>query len=173
MDLSPRRITVSTCGLIRGIRDLACSGLKPRLAISLGSAIEAKRKKLIPFARGNNLDQLRKALVFYREKTKRRITIEYTLLRELNDTDEDAQALASFARSTRSHVNLIRYNPMPPHKPRRATGSVSQRKLFPPQTERVRSFTQILVDRKVEVSERYRRGSDINAACGQLLFTEQ
>jgi 23S rRNA (adenine2503-C2)-methyltransferase len=172
MDLSSRRITVSTCGLVRGIRDLACSGLKPRLAVSLGSALDAKRKKLIPFARGNSLDQLRKALVFYREKTKRRITIEYTLLSGLNDTDEDARALASFARSTRSHVNLIRYNPMPQQTQRRVKGESSQTRIFPPKTERVRNFTQVLVDRKVGVTERYRRGSDINAACGQLLFTQ-
>ena len=170
MDLSPRRITVSTCGIIRGIHHLVSSGLKPRLAVSLGSALESKRRKLIPFARGNSLDQLRKALVFYREKTKRRITIEYTLLGGLNDTDEDARALASFARATHSHVNLIRYNPMPQTSRYRVSKGDLQKRLLPPRTASVQSFRQLLVDRNVQVTERYRRGSDINAACGQLLF---
>ena len=169
MDISPRRITVSTCGLIRGIHNLALSGLRPRLAVSLGSALEAKRKRLIPFARGNSLDQLRKALVFYREKTKRRITIEYTLLRGFNDSDEDARALISFARATRAHVNLIRYNPIPQMPQHRENKKDPQKRLLPPRTERVQAFRQLLFDRNVQVTERYRRGSDINAACGQLL----
>ena len=172
MGLSPRRITVSTCGLIRGIHDLASSGLRPRLAVSLGSALEAKRKRLIPFARGNSLDQLRKALIHYREKTNRRITIEYTLISGLNDSDEDVRALASFARATRAHVNLIRYNPIPHIARNKDRSKGSQKRLLPPRTERVQTFRQLLIDRNVQVTERYRRGSDINAACGQLLFKQ-
>ena len=170
MGISARRITVSTCGLIHGIHDLASSGLRPRLAVSLGSALEAKRKRLIPFATGNSLNQMRKALIQYREKTKRRITLEFTLISGLNDSDEDARALASFARATRSHVNLIRYNPMPHISGIKDKNRVSQKRLLPPRTERVQTFRQLLIDRNVQVTERYRRGSDINAACGQLLF---
>jgi 23S rRNA (adenine2503-C2)-methyltransferase len=170
MGMSPRRITVSTCGLILGIDELASSGLKPRLAVSLGSAIEENRKRLIPVARGGSLDQLRQALILYREKTKRRVSIEYTLIHGLNDTAEDARALASFARSVQAHVNLIRYNPIP-HFIRPKHGKVKvHRELHTPSTERVQSFMHILIKRKVRVTERHRRGVDINAACGQLLF---
>ena len=173
MEISPRRVTVSTCGLIRGIHNLALSGLRPRLAISLGSAIEATRRKLIPFARGNSLDQLKRAIILYREKTKRRITIEYTLLKGINDTDEDARALSSFARQTRSHVNLIRFNAMPHLSDQRDFKGASLKRLQPPRTERVQAFKQILTDSNIQVTERYRRGADINAACGQLLFKQK
>jgi 23S rRNA (adenine2503-C2)-methyltransferase len=170
MGFSPRRITVSTCGLIHGIHDLASSGLRPRLAVSIGSALEDKRQTLIPFARGNSLDQLRCALILYREKTKRRVTLEYTLINGLNDSDEDARALAAFARTTRTHVNLIRYNPAPHGRHMKDKNRKTQMKLLPPRTERVRTFRQALIDRNIQVTERFRRGSDIDAACGQLLF---
>ena len=170
MGFSPRRITVSTCGLIRGIHDLASSGLRPRLAVSIGAALESKRKRLIPFARSSSLDQLRKALILYREKTTRRITLEYTLINGLNDSDEDARALAAFARTTRAHVNLIRYNPLPRGRGVQDKSRRLQKRLLPPGTERVQTFRRVLIDRSVQVTERFRRGSDIDAACGQLLF---
>jgi 23S rRNA (adenine2503-C2)-methyltransferase len=171
MGLSPRRITVSTCGLIRGLYDLADSGLKPRLAISLGSALEAKRRRMIPMARGSSVQQLKRALMDYREKTRRRITIEYTLLRGLNDTAKDADALVRFAREVRAHVNLIRYNPHPGARKSRRRASGDGSGLAPSAPETVKRIRGTLESRGVPVTERYRRGVDIEAACGQLLYS--
>jgi len=170
MGLSPRRITVSTCGLIRGIQDLAMSGLRPRLAVSIGSALESKRKKLIPFARGNSIQQLEHALIDYREKTRRRITIEYTLISGVNNTTEDANALASFARSVKAHVNLIRYNPSPPYMRNRNDRLSGRTMLTKPKPQEMQHFRRILTDSGLQVTERFHRGSDIDAACGQLIF---
>jgi 23S rRNA (adenine2503-C2)-methyltransferase len=166
MGISARRITVSTCGLIKGIYDLAASGLKPRLAVSLGSAIDHRRKKLIPPALNSSIRELAEALIHYREKTRRRVTLEYTLISGINDSTEDARALASFAKDTCGHVNLIRYNPPPKHLRERKEFSG----LVSPKTEELRRFRNLLSDQGVSTTERYRRGTDIDAACGQLLF---
>jgi len=169
MGISPRRVTVSTCGLVKGIYELAHSGLKPRLALSLGSALEAKRKKMIPFARGTSMQQLKQALIEYREKTRRRVTIEYTLIGGMNDSIEDAEALAAFARSVRAHVNLIRYNPLPKRARLHAGVWNTHMRFVPPSHEVMDRFRRILEEHGVQVTERYRRGDDIEAACGQLL----
>jgi 23S rRNA (adenine2503-C2)-methyltransferase len=175
MGISSRRVTVSTCGLIKGIDELANSGLKPRLALSLGSALEGTRMRLIPFAREASLRELGRALREYREKTGRRVTLEYTLIRGVNHSKVDAEALASFARSVKAHVNLMRYNPLPlrmPRMPRMKTGVTSpdgSSRLQPPVSESVQRFKRLLKERGIQVTERYRRGGDIDAACGQLL----
>ena len=169
MGISGRRITVSTCGIIEGIRDLAHSGLRPRLAVSLGSAVEKTREELIPSARGSSLRELERVLVEYREKTGRRITLEYTLLRGVNDSAGDAEALAPFARSVRAHVNLIRYNPLPRRMAESANHRKGVRRLHPPASVTVQRFRKLLEERGVRVTERYSRGGDIDAACGQLL----
>jgi len=152
----PRKITISTCGILKKIRALAQSGLNVRLAVSIGSAIEEKRSRLIPRSKADSLPGLRKALIFYRQHTKRRVSLEYTLIAGVNDTQEDAEALARFAMQTKSHVNLIRYNP------------VKSRGLAIPDNTSVRRFTGLLKGHGIEVSERYKRGQDISAACGQL-----
>ncbi|HEB30419.1 hypothetical protein LCGC14_1882600 [marine sediment metagenome] len=152
-----RKITVSTCGIVKKIHDLALSGLRPRLAVSLGSAIEEKRIKLIPISKYNDLKALKKAVIFYREKTKRRVSIEYTIIKDVNDTTKDAHALADFAKQAGTHVNVIRFNP------------VDGNDLCAPRAGKVNQFKTILKDRGIEVSERYRRGADIRAACGQLV----
>jgi 23S rRNA (adenine2503-C2)-methyltransferase len=152
-----RKITVSTCGIVKKIHDLAMSGLRPRLAVSLGSAIDEKRKKLIPLSKYNDLKALKKAIIFYREKTKRRVSIEYTIIKDVNDTTKDAHALADFAKQTGAHVNVIRFNP------------VDGIDLSAPRAGKVNQFKTLLKDRGIEVSERYRRGADIQAACGQLV----
>jgi 23S rRNA (adenine2503-C2)-methyltransferase len=151
-----RKITVSTCGIVKRIKDLALSGLKPRLAVSIGSAIEEKREKLIPLSKNNDLKSLKKAIILYRDKTKRRVSIECTLIKDVNDNAKDAHALADFAKQTGAHVNVIRFNP------------VDGIDFYPPQAGTVNHFKRILQDRGIEVSERYRRGADIQAACGQL-----
>jgi 23S rRNA (adenine2503-C2)-methyltransferase len=154
--INSRKITISTCGPINAIYRLAKMSLPVRLAVSIGSAIEEKRKKIIPIAKKNPLESLEKALIFYRDSTKRRVSIEYTIIQDLNDTEEDADALVLFAKTTHSHVNLIRFNPV------RATG------LKEPDNRTIRRFKDRLRYNGVEVSERFRRGRDISAACGQL-----
>ncbi len=152
-----RRITVSTCGIIKGIYNLADTGLDVKLAVSLGSAIDKKRKGLIPYARTHSIDELLKALIYYKNKTKRRITIEYTLIKDINDTREDVLALTEFAKKIRAHVNIIRYNP------------IKGINLFKPDSKIVERFKKTLIKSGLKVTERYRRGNDIKAACGQLV----
>jgi 23S rRNA (adenine2503-C2)-methyltransferase len=156
--IGARKITLSTCGIVEGIRRLADSGLKVRLALSMGSAIEEKRKSLIPAAGSNPIPELRKALVEYRQKSGRRVSIEFTLIEGLNDSDDDAEALVRFAGATRAHVNIIRLN------------QVEGTRLRSPATVKVDRFKELLVSRGITVSERYRKGADIQGACGQLLW---
>ena len=158
IDIGARKITVSTCGIVAGIRRLADSGLKVRLALSMGSAIEEKRKDLIPAAGSNSLSELRRALVEYRQKTGRRVSIEFTLIEGLNDDADDADALARFAGSTHAHVNIIRLN------------KIEGMRFRSPATAQVDRFKELLVSRGITVTERYRKGADIQGACGQLLW---
>lgn len=152
-----RRITISTCGIVKNIYRLANSGYNPRLAVSIGSAIEEKRKLLIPGIK-TPLEELKEAIKYYRKKTGRRVTIEYTIIKEINDSEEDARALANFASETKSHVNIIRFNR-------------SENKRFEaPTHKKIDRFKKILIHKGIEVSERYRRGNDISAACGQLIW---
>jgi 23S rRNA (adenine2503-C2)-methyltransferase len=158
IDIGARKITVSTCGIVAGIRRLADSGLKVRLALSMGSAIEEKRKSLIPAAGSNPLTELRRALVEYRQKSGRRVSIEFTLIEGLNDGEDDADALARFAGATHAHVNIIRLN------------KIEGTRFRSPATAKVDRFKELLVSRRITVSERYRKGADIQGACGQLLW---
>jgi len=157
MNIGHRKITVSTCGVINGIYKLAKTGLNPKLAVSLGSAIEKKRKMLIPFARTHEIDELLKAIIFYRNITKRRVSLEYTIINGVNDSLDDAIALAKFARAAFAHVNIIRYNPIPGIN------------FLKPDAKIVDKFKNYLIKKGIRVSERYRRGNEIKAACGQLI----
>jgi len=156
-----RHITVSTCGIVRGIRALADTDLRPRLALSLGSPIEAKRQRIIPAARSNPIGPLKNAIMDYRRRTGRRVTIEYTLMRGINDSYEDAQALAEFARSAGTHINLIEFNP------------AGDPEISAPVSGEVRRFRELLTESGVRVTQRYRRGRDISAACGQLVYSKK
>jgi 23S rRNA (adenine2503-C2)-methyltransferase len=160
IDLSCKRITVSTCGVVPGIIHLADSGLRPRLAVSLGSADEAQRKTLVPLAARWSLERLGRSIAYYREKTKRRVSIEYTLIRDINDSAAAARALAKFAGHCQCHVNLIRYN------------RVDTIEYLPPDTRTVGRFKYALQEKGIVVSERYRKGADIQAACGQLVVAK-
>ena len=160
IDLSCKRITVSTCGVVPGIIRLADSGVRPRLAVSLGSADGKRREKLIPLAAQWSLERLGRAIAYYREKTKRRVSIEYTLVRGINDFAAAALALARFAGRYQCHVNLIRYNRVDAYHYR------------PPETRAVVKFKSLLQEKGIVVSERYRKGADIQAACGQLVISK-
>jgi 23S rRNA (adenine2503-C2)-methyltransferase len=157
---SPRRITVSTCGLVDGIRDLAEHGPPVRLAVSLITAEEERRRQLLPTARGNPLRALRSALGEYQKKTGRRITFEIVLMAGVTDRRVDAESLIAFVRPLRSVVNLIPWNPVP---------GLPYRESRP---EAVEEFQVRLKSRGVSVTRRYRRGRGIEGACGQLVVAQ-
>jgi 23S rRNA (adenine2503-C2)-methyltransferase len=156
MGLSARHLTVSTVGIVPGIRRLAAADLPVNLAVSLHSANDRDRDALVPVNRRYPLDVLREACAEYVDRTRRRLSLEWALIDGVNDRVADARELAEFARSLRAHVNLIPLNPTPGY-PVQGT---------PP--ERVRAFADRLRGLGVNVTVRRNRGMDIEAACGQL-----
>jgi len=156
LGIGARHLTVSTCGIVAGIRRFAQEPEQFTLAVSLHSAVQATRDRLMPGMRGAPLPQLRAALVDYGEKTGRRPSLEYALLERVNDTDAELAALVEFARGMLVHVNLIPANPV--------RGLAFERST----TDRARIFEGSLARAGVEASIRVERGSDIDAACGQL-----
>lgn len=156
MGMSPRSLTVSTVGIVPGIRRLADLGWPLNLAISLHAADDELRSQLVPINRRYPLADLVTAGVDYHRRTGRRVSIEWTMIAEVNDTDEQAHRLADIARRMRAHVNLIAMNPTP------LTAHVAS----PPQ--RMQRFVETLQARRVKVTVRDTRGRDIGAACGQL-----
>ncbi len=162
LGLSPRRITVSTVGLARRIKDLADDGARFNLAVSLHAPTNAKRSAIMPVneSEKTSLPALKEALQYYAEKTGREITYEYCLFKGLNDTPEDARRLAEVTRWAPSKVNLIMYNPV--------EGLAFERT----PEDRLNAFIQVLVEHGVTVTVRRSRGQDIDAACGQLAVKE-
>jgi 23S rRNA (adenine2503-C2)-methyltransferase len=160
--MSPRRITISTVGLAGQIRRFADEDIGCNLAVSLHAPTDEKRSAIMPVNRRAKTDlvALRDAIVHYGRRTGRRVTYEYCLFRDFNDTDEDAAELARIAAWTPSKVNLIMYNPVEGVTLKR-TGK-----------ERMHRFIQSLVSRGVLVTVRRSRGRDIEAACGQLAVRE-
>ena len=156
LGMSPQRITVSTVGIAPMIRQLGKDKVKFNLALSLHSAIDEKRNEIIPYNLRNSLDDLVDAVRFFYEQTRTRITIEYVMLREFNDTLADARALAHFCRNFPVKVNLIQYNPVE-NSPFEDSGP-----------ERTEAFKEYLERLNMVVNVRRSRGKDIDAACGQL-----
>lgn len=154
--LSPQRITLSTAGITEGIRKLADMDFKPGLAVSLHSADPQKRIHLMPVTAHNPLDELQSALKYYHQKTGERVTFEYLLLNGINDSQRDAEVLATYCRAFPVKINLIEFN---------ATDSPFQKS----EPENVRRFIQFLESRNMVVNLRHSRGKDIDAACGQLI----
>jgi 23S rRNA (adenine2503-C2)-methyltransferase len=158
--LSPRRITLSTCGLVKGIYELADreveTGVGIRLAVSLTTADETLRETLMPVARSNPLPELKKAIAYYTGKTGKRVTLEAALLGGVNTGRESADALKNFTSGLDVYINLIPWNPVP--------GLDFK---TPSQTESSR-FLKMLTDAGLNASLRTRRGSSIAGACGQL-----
>jgi len=158
--VSPRRVTLSTVGIVPGLERLARESLMPNLAISLHATTEQQRTTLVPpnakYSLGAILDACRK----FPLKKRSRITFEYVLLDEVNDTPEDARRLARLLSGIKAKVNLIPLNPAP--------GIPYER----PSDERVNRFAEILADRHFTVSVRKSRGRDIRAACGQLIVAD-
>jgi len=153
--LSPSRITLSTVGIISGIRKLANDDFKANLAVSLHIADNDKRTLLIPVNQTNTLHELQDALRYYVEKTKQRITIEYVLLHKINDSLEDVEKLCRFCKAFPVKINIIEYN---------ATNTPFQ----PATPEKKAAFVAHLESKNLIVNVRQSRGKDIAAACGQL-----
>jgi 23S rRNA (adenine2503-C2)-methyltransferase len=156
LNLGARRITVSTSGLVPGMRQLSQEGLAVGLALSLHATTDELRDELVPVNKRWPLAELLPAARDYGRATGRRVTLEYTLLGGVNDRDEDADRLAAIARDLPSKINLIPYNPVP--------GLPWKR----PSPEAVEAFAQRLYPRAPAVTVRHTLGGEIWAACGQL-----
>jgi 23S rRNA (adenine2503-C2)-methyltransferase len=156
LGISPRRITLSTDGLVPGINRLAASGIKVNLAISLNASTDEVRDRIMPVNRRYPIKELLAACRRFPLDNRRRITFEYVLLGGVNDFPEDAVRLARLLRGIRCKVNLIPFNPFP--------GSGFER----PADAAVRRFQQVLLDHRYTAPVRESRGRDISAACGQL-----
>lgn len=157
-NLSSKRITLSTCGIVKGIYDLADNGPNIRLAVSLTTANEDLRKELMPVAMAeeNSLSELRKAIKYYAEKSGKRVTLEAALLAKTNTDKESAQNMINFARNMDVNVNLIPWNP------------VQALPFDEPSNNEVHNFVKQLEDAGINVTLRTRRGRKIGGACGQL-----
>ncbi len=156
LGIGARHLTISTCGIIGGIDRLASEPEQFTLAVSLHSARQATRDRLVPAMRNQSLPRLREALVRYTGKTGRRPSLEYALVAGVNDSPDELDALVEFCRGLLCHVNLIPVNP--------STNVPFDR----PPLDRAKEFVIELQRSGTEVSIRSERGSDIEAACGQL-----
>ena len=155
--LSPRRVTLSTVGIVPGLERLAREPLMPNLAVSLHATTDAQRTALVPPNTRYPLVAILEACRRFPLKKRSRITFEYVMLDTVNDSPEDARRLVKLLSGIKAKVNLIPLNPAP--------GIPYDR----PSDERVDRFAQILADRYITVSVRKSRGRDIRAACGQLI----
>jgi 23S rRNA (adenine2503-C2)-methyltransferase len=157
LGLSPKRITLSTIGVPKLIKKMADDEVRFNLAISLHSAIEEKRSKLMPLAhRSATLADLRESLQYWYAKTGRGVTFEYVIWRGINDTEKDAKALAKFCGAIPTKVNIIQYNPID-------NGPYTQAS-----QEAVDMYKSYLESKGIIATIRHSRGQDIDAACGQL-----
>lgn len=156
LGISTRRITLSTVGIPKMIRRLGDDQVKFNLAISLHSANQLKRNKIIPVSESSSLKEISESLKYFYQQTGTRITIEYLMLGKFNDSLEDAQELAYFSKSFPVKVNIIEYN------------KTADSKFFKSSLEDVEAFKDYLDAKNMVVNIRRSRGRDIDAACGQL-----
>ena len=156
LHISQRNVTVSTCGIAPKIRQLAEEDLQITLALSLHATTDEKRKKLMPIANAFSLEEVLNACAYYFEKTGRRLTFEYSLVRGVNDTEEDARELIDLIGHLNCHVNLIPVNPIEERDYKEST------------TQAIRAFQSKLERGGVTATVRREMGRDIDGACGQL-----
>jgi 23S rRNA (adenine2503-C2)-methyltransferase len=155
-NLGARRMTVSTVGLVQGIRKLASEDIQINLAVSLHAATDELRNQLVPINKRYPLSEIISAVREYIERTHRRVSFEWALIEGVNDTPEQAHALAQLIKGMLCHVNLIPLNPTSGYP-----GAASTR-------ERIAAFRSILESANIPNTLRLRRGTDIQAGCGQL-----
>ena len=156
LHISQRNLTVSTCGLVPKIRQLADEKLQITLALSLHAPNDEKRKELMPIAYKYTMDEVLDACRYYFQKTGRRITFEYSLVRGVNDSEEQARELSGLLKGMNCHVNLIPVNPVKERSFRQST------------RQAVENFKIKLEKCGINVTIRREMGSDIDGACGQL-----
>lgn len=157
LNISQKKITVSTSGIPKMIRKMADEKVKFNLAVSLHSAVEQTRNKIMPFTTSFPLKELRDALQYWYLKTKRRMTYEYVVWKGINDSEKDADALVKFCLFAPSKVNLIQYN------------SIDGGQEFCQGDEKsIEMYKRKLQEAQITVTVRQSKGNDIDAACGQL-----
>ncbi|WP_288477881.1 23S rRNA (adenine(2503)-C(2))-methyltransferase RlmN [uncultured Clostridium sp.] len=156
LNIGQRHITLSTCGLVPKIRDLSNEGLNVTLAISLHAFSDEKRREIMPIANKYSISEILEECRNYIEKTNRRVTFEYSLVKDINDSKEDAKALSKLLKGILCHVNLIPVNEIKENSFKRSSEKT------------IDDFAQILKSAGIEATVRREMGSDINAACGQL-----
>ena len=157
LSMSPKRITVSTAGIAKMIKKLADDEVRFNLAISLHSSDDIKREEIMPINKSINLEELKDSIKYFFEKTGTRITYEYILFKDINDSLDDAHELVNFCKLTPCKVNLIEYN---------SVDNIPFQKSSNNKTEK---FINFLNEKNVIVNLRRSKGKDINAACGQLV----
>lgn len=156
LNMSPKRITVSTAGIAKMIKKLADDEVKFNLALSLHAANDEKRNTIMPINEQNNIDVLVEALNYFAERCKGKLTFEYILLAGVNDTLEDAKELVALCRRVPAKVNIIEYN------------SIEQADFVKTKVNEREQFKDYLEKHRVTTNVRRSRGKDIDAACGQL-----
>ena len=156
LEMSPKRIVVSTSGVPKMIRKMADDQVKFNLAVSLHSAIDNVRTSIMPFNETFPLAELREALEYWYKKTNRQITYEYVIWKGINDCQKDIDALVKFCKYVPSKVNIIEYNPIDDGLYQQAS------------QESLDGYTRALESNRIVVNVRRSRGKDIDAACGQL-----
>ena len=156
LGISPKRITLSTSGVSKLIRRMADEQVKFKLAVSLHSAIEETRNKIMPWTVNFPLKELREALQYWYQQTKSRITYEYVVWKGVNDTLKDVEALVQFCRFAPCKVNLIEYNP------------IDEGSFLQADEKALLLYQEKLEAAGITTTIRYSRGKDIDAACGQL-----
>lgn len=156
LNIGNRHITLSTCGLVDRILELADMQIPINLAISLHSPYDEERKEIMPIAKKYTIKELMDACRYYISKTNRRVTFEYALIKDKNNTDREAKKLVELLRGMLCHVNLIPINP------------IAERDYEKPNIEYINKFKNYLDKNRIPVSIRNSMGSDISGACGQL-----
>lgn len=156
LGMSPKRITVSTAGIAKMIKKLGDDNVKFNLALSLHAANDEKRNKIMEINETNNLETLKEALIYFNEKTESRVTFEYIIFKDFNDSIEDARELAEFCKCVPCKINIIEYNPIDDGGFKKAD------------TNKTNEFAAFLESKNLIVNIRRSRGKDIDAACGQL-----
>lgn len=156
MGMSPSRITLSTVGLPKMIRKLADDGVKFKLAVSLHSAIDEVRTSMMPVNASSNLAELLESLQYWYRATKRQITFEYVVWKDINDKQKDIDALVYYCKRVPSKVNLIEYN------------AIEEDGFEQASPESIQKYVSALESNNITVKIRKSRGKDIDAACGQL-----